>query len=301
LEDVSTKTEFRPYAGEQDLLRLRVFLMNTRTLGSHMHVGDLVWRLYLVSINFKLEDNIRLYERDGQLQGFALFDPRDTSVLWELALPEMACEDEVLGWAIERYVQRGRPRGRLLTGALRDDAHAIALLERYGFQRAESFYVLNQLSLTGRTEPSNETRGYTVRCMAGEQEHAEHASAHREVFHPSSVTAESYVRLMRLPGYERELDLLAVTPQGQIGAFCLAWVDLVNGVGEFEPVGTRPAYRRRGMARAVLLEGLRRLQARGCETAIVWTDGDNAGGQALYESVGFRPVQRDDDYEYRDH
>lgn len=298
---MNTKTEFRPYAGEQDLLRLRVFLMNTRTLGSHMHVGDLVWRLYLVSINFKLEDNVRLYERDGQLQGFALFDPRDTSVLWQLALPEMACEDEVLGWAIERYVRLGRPHGRLLTGALRDDAHAIALLERYGFRRAESFYVLNQLALAGRTDQPVAAWGYTVRCMAGEQEHAARASAHREVFHPSSVTPESYVRLMRLPGYERELDLLAVTPQGEIGAFCLAWVDPVNGVGEFEPVGTRPDYRRRGMARAVLLEGLRRMQARGCETAIVWTDGDNAGAQALYESVGFRPVQRDDDYEYRDH
>ena len=301
LNDMNMRMQIRPCAGEQDLRHMRTFLMNVPTLGSHMHVGDLVWRTYLISINHKLEENVQLYERDGQLQGFAMFDPRDTSISWQLALPEIACEDKVLDWAIGRYVQLGRPRGRLLTGAWRGDARAIALVERHGFKRAEDFYVLNQLSLAGRTEPSNETHGYTVRCMAGEQEHAARASAHREVFHPSSVTDESYARLMRLPGYERELDLLAVTPEGEIGAFCMVWVDPVNRVGEFEPVGTRPAYRRKGMARAVLLEGLRRMQARGCATAIVWTDGDNAGGQALYESVGFRRVQRDDNYEYRDH
>jgi mycothiol synthase len=291
----------RPYAGEQDLKRMRAFLMETPTVGSHMHVGDLVWRLYLISINHTLAENVRLYEREGRPLGFAIFDPRDVSIHWQLALPEAACADEVLGWAIARYAQLGCLMGRLIAGALHDDAPAIALLQRHGFRRAKDDYVLNVLDLTTAAIPALPTSGYTVRCLAGEQEHAARAAAHREVFHPSSVTEESYLRLMRLPGYERELDLVAVTPEGDIGAFCMIWVDPLRRVGEFEPVGTREAYRRRGMASAVLREGLRRMQARGCNTAIVCTDGDNAGGQALYESVGFRPVQRDEDYEYRDH
>jgi ribosomal protein S18 acetylase RimI-like enzyme len=280
---------------------MRVFLMETPTLGSHMHVGDLVWRLFLISINHSLAENVRLYEEEGQLRGFAIFDPRDVSIHWQLALPEKTFEEDVLSWAVQRFEQLGRPRGRLIAGSHSDDRRTIGLLERHAFTRATDYYVQYQMDLAGGRTLAVAPSGYTVRCVAGEYEHAARAAAHREVFHPSSITDESYVRLMRAPGYERELDLVAVTPEGDIGAFCLAWVDALSRVGEFEPVGTRPAYRRRGMARAVLQEGLRRMQAHGCATAIVWTDGDNANGQALYEAVGFRPVQRDEDYAYRDH
>jgi ribosomal protein S18 acetylase RimI-like enzyme len=101
---------------------------------------------------------------------------------------------------------------------------------------------------------------------------------------------------MRMPGYECDLDLVAVAPDGTFGAFCMCWVDPVNMSGEFEPVGTRPAFRRKGMARAVLHEGLRRMKARGCTTALVWCEGDNQATQRLYESVGFRQAKRDYDY-----
>ena len=64
-------------------------------------------------------------------------------------------------------------------------------------------------------------------------------------------------------------------------------MDAANGVGELEPVGQRPGFRRRGLARAIVLEGLRRMKARGARTALVCFDGDNAPARRLYESVGF--------------
>ncbi len=74
------------------------------------------------------------------------------------------------------------------------------------------------------------------------------------------------------------------------------WLDPVNRIGDLGPVGARPAYRRRGLTRAVLCEGLRRLQAAGAWTGCVSTGVTNTAARALYESVGFAVVNRYLDY-----
>jgi GNAT superfamily N-acetyltransferase len=51
----------------------------------------------------------------------------------------------------------------------------------------------------------------------------------------------------------------------------------------FEPVATVPAHQRRGLGKALLLEGLRRLQRMGATRAFV--EGHNVAANALYGSV----------------
>ena len=60
---------------------------------------------------------------------------------------------------------------------------------------------------------------------------------------------------MRSPVYCHNLDIVAIAPDGQIGAFCIVWMDPVNKVGLFEPVGTHPDYQRKGLGKAVMVEG----------------------------------------------
>ena len=291
----------RPYEGAPDWPRLQEFVVGTHGAGGHLHVGDLVWRMFLMSIRYDPKQNIRLWMRGDQLVGFAWFDPRDNSIDWQLAPGGRGCEEEVLAWAMERRsevapAEPAQDHGKLLTGALEGGVGRIAFLERHRFVRAEHHYVMNVLNLVDYQAGPVVQQGFVVRNVAGEHEHAARAAVHREAFHPSRVTDESYLRLMRMPGYEADLDLVAVAPDGTFGAFCMCWVDPVNKSGEFEPVGTRPAFRRKGMARAVLLEGLRQMKARGCTTALVWCEGDNHAAQRLYESVGFRAAKRDYDY-----
>jgi ribosomal protein S18 acetylase RimI-like enzyme len=110
------------------------------------------------------------------------------------------------------------------------------------------------------------------------------------------VSDEDYAALMRLPGYHRELDVVAVTPNGVIAAYVNGWIDPLNRIGDFGPVGTLPAYRRQGLTRAVLLEGLRRMQAAGMDRVCVSTGVSNTPAQRLYESVGFSSVNRYHEY-----
>ena len=92
---------------------------------------------------------------------------------------------------------------------------------------------------------------------------------------------------MSAPGYDHELDVVAVTADGCFAAFAMCWLDATRQVGLFEPVGTDPAFRRRGLAKAVLYEGLHRLQQRGAKRATLSTGIDDSGPIQLYQSVGF--------------
>ena len=67
------------------------------------------------------------------------------------------------------------------------------------------------------------------------------------------VTDDQYAALMDLPGYRQDLDVVAIAPDGTIAAYVNCWLDPVNGIGDLGPVGARPAYRRQGLTRAVLL------------------------------------------------
>ena len=74
----------------------------------------------------------------------------------------------------------------------------------------------------------------------------------------------------------------------------LAWLDEKNRVGLLEPVGSAPAHRRRGLARAATLAVLHALRDAGAVSAVVRPRGDEAypTPARLYRSLGFRPDAR---------
>ncbi len=92
-----------------------------------------------------------------------------------------------------------------------------------------------------------------------------------------------YLDIQRCPLYRRDLDLVAVAPNGDLASFCTVWYDDVTRSAYFEPVGTHPLYQRRGLARAVMCEGLRRVKRLGATVAFV--GGYSAEANALYRGV----------------
>ena len=66
------------------------------------------------------------------------------------------------------------------------------------------------------------------------------------------------------------------------------WYDDVTRTAVFEPVGTNPAHQNRGLGKAVMSEGLRRVQGLGATLATV--SSYSTGAHALYESMGFTDV-----------
>jgi ribosomal protein S18 acetylase RimI-like enzyme len=203
---------------------------------------------------------------------------------------------EMLAWGERRageVEQKDGDKQSLLTWCLQDDAWRIAWLSERGFAR-DDFHLLHMQR--GLDEPIPDLalpEGVVVRHVGGESEWQARVDMHREVWHPSKVTLEAYRRLRAAPIYRPELDLVAAAPDGAFASYCICWLDSANRTGELEPVGTRPAFRGRGIGKAVILEGLRRLKAYGARTAIVYSVAGNEPSRKLYESAGFQVVNHE--------
>jgi predicted N-acetyltransferase YhbS len=128
--------------------------------------------------------------------------------------------------------------------------------------------------------------------MAGAADWEARVAVHRAAFHPSKLTLAKYQEARRAPTYRPDLDLVAVAPNGDYAAFTILWFEPENRVALFEPVGCHPDWQRRGLGRAVLYEGLRRLYELGAMRAHVGSWLDDSAGAKLYGAAGFHLVDR---------
>jgi GNAT superfamily N-acetyltransferase len=98
-------------------------------------------------------------------------------------------------------------------------------------------------------------------------------------------------RLRQCSLYDPALDLAVETAAGEVAGYALFWFDPVTKVGLVEPMRVEDAYQRRGLARALLTNGLDRLALRGARRLKVGYATDVA--RALYVGAGFHVTSTD--------
>lgn len=273
----------------------------------YIHQGDLKWWLYYPPLEGDFWNQIYLWDdpaQAGQLLGWVLLSPDwvgfDVYVMPELRGSSPA--QEMYIWAEEQAMQIAREKGKAsiyVLWVLHDDEVLGGHFGERGYHLQRG-YVHMTRTLDDATAPDSVADGFVVRGCRGEPEVSARARAQYSAFKSSAPFGrylERFTNFMRSPVYDPELDIVAVAPDGKIGAFCIAWTDPVNQVGLFEPVGTHTEFQRVGLGRAVMHEGLRRLKERGMRSAIVSTFEDNPAAIRLYQSLGFQVINRLGTYE----
>jgi len=119
--------------------------------------------------------------------------------------------------------------------------------------------------------------------------------AHVDAWHPSSFNARAYEDVLATATYRADLHVLLEAPDGTMASTAMLWFDELNRTAEFEPVGTHPDYRRRGLGRALLLHGMHVVRDAGAREVTVACLGapKHPGPRNLYYSVGFEMLNRD--------
>jgi GNAT superfamily N-acetyltransferase len=92
---------------------------------------------------------------------------------------------------------------------------------------------------------------------------------------------QSRQKMFDTPSARRDLKIVVKAPDGDFVAFCGMFYQPTNHFAYVEPVATDPAYRRLGLGKAAVLEGIRRCAALGANSAYVGSD------QAFYQAIGF--------------
>lgn len=243
------------------------------------HIGDLPWGFYQ-HLRKLDEVRIRLWLEGDDAVGWGWHWLKNDELLFEVAPDRVAVLDEIVAWADARDV-----------GAIRERPELCARIESLGYRRTdETWYEHHVRDLTAEIERPAVPEGYRVRTVRP-GDLTRRVAVHRAAFTPSRVVTRSYARVQHAWPYRMDLDHVVEAADGTFAAFCLAWLDEANGVGLFEPVGTHPDHRRRGLASAVCLAALESLRRAGARLAVVQSVGRSAAS-ALYEGVGMRSIGR---------
>ena len=147
------------------------------------------------------------------------------------------------------------------------EKNRIACLEKLGYSSQESDTVVDKCSLESIAE-SMLPEGFSIRSVTGEHEATLLADVHSSAF-GSSWTAESYIKVMQTPGFDSERELVVVSPDGRFASFLVYWLDPISQSGLFEPVGCHKDFQRKGLTKALMLEGMKRMKQAGMKTAMV--------------------------------
>jgi GNAT superfamily N-acetyltransferase len=293
----------RTYQTEADYWRIReflrqVFLLNDR----HEYSWSLlrwdywVWHVNMNIFHFNLEEAVHLWEVNGQIVGVLNPDSNGESFFQvhpAYRSEELFCEMlDVAEITLPNHKESGSHD--LLAWVNAEDVLLKNVLARRGYGRSK--FLAEHMRRRSFTKPlpySVPQSGYIIRALGDESELPARSWLSWKVFHPDEPDEkykgwEWYKNLQQIPLYNRDLDLVAVAPDGELAAFCTVWVDDVTHTAVFEPVGTHPNHQKRGLGKAVMSEGLRRAQKLGATLATV--SSYSTGAHALYESMGFTDV-----------
>ena len=289
----------RGYAGDEDFGRVRRLILESYSLtppglnwemrrwdGWHYHGAE-------PEAPETLARQIRLWELPGERVVGVVHPDGDGECALEIHPDYRALEDEMLAWG-EANLAAERDGAPMIDVFCFDyDEFRQHLLEARGYQPMPYGGVFRRRRIGYQPIPSAELAdGYTLRTTRPHDDGdcQKIADLLNAAFNRNIHSAAEYRRFSDCsPSFRHDLNLVAEAPDGSFAAHVGVSYEPTNCYGIFEPVCTHPDHQRKGLARALMLNGLRRLKVIGARDAYLGT-GDGMAANYLYEAVGFTEV-----------
>jgi predicted N-acetyltransferase YhbS len=239
-------------------------------------------------------NRIKLWEKDGKIvsivntegenRGEAFFQLTDFDV--EEALLKEMFEFTELELMIEK-------KGKEVV-YLSINEHAsniIKMAEERGYTKEDRGEITSKKDIKGKNEIIL-PKGYQIKTaieITAEERGVCHSFAFgyndKEELVKRSIEAQDELKNMK--DYRSELDIQVVDKNGTVVAFANMWFDSENKIGILEPVGTHPAHRKLGLAKAAIYHGENLISKLGATQVYVGSD------QQFYKRIGFYETEVD--------
>jgi ribosomal protein S18 acetylase RimI-like enzyme len=247
-----------------------------------LHPGGFEWLLRRLG---RGRFAVRQWFDDDALAGVVVED--SGYVIVQAALPGLDRHLWLLGQAEARL--RGR-EAEIEVSVWDDDREQLEALGSLGYERSGTYG--HELVHETLGEPAGATvpDGFSMRWLEPDLDDA-YVELHRAAW--STWARSTYDRPMHdavtaMPDFDRRLVSIVAAPDGTLAASCIGWFDPRTRTVEIEPLGTRPQFRRLGLAHAIVRETVTRSAQRGATSVMVWGVNANPVAVHLYESSGFR-------------
>lgn len=315
-DTATTGLELRPYAGEADLVQI-ARIQNAESVADSLERRTSVEEVAVYyghpNPSFDPSRDVTIAELDGRVVGAAEREVVDTTDGYrEYRLDgwvDPAFRRRGIGRAIlaenlrlaRRLIAEERPANPIFgSWSFEGQAGDIALLESAGFEHARWFFDMVRPTLDDIPEiPLPE--GFEIRPidMANARQFWDaDIEAFLDHWGGFDRSEENLQRWLHDPSTDLSIWVAAFDGDEIAGGIVNAIDPAQNAAlgvqrGWLQSVFTRRAWRRRGLASALIAESLRLLRSRGMTSAALGVDADNpSGALGLYEGLGFAVHRR---------
>lgn len=286
-------TQFRNYknshAFSEDYYKVRDFLVTLKYAEYSYTRWD--WMITHSYLDQNLLNLIGLWEEDGELVGLVVFDLSLGTAFCLVKKGYEALKGEQIQYA-EKHLSKN---GKLYLVIPDEDRNYQTEAFNGGYlptvHKESDAIFYTDLAETGYSLPG----GFVLKSMADQYDLFQYTNALWKGFDheangegPLQFTKEEEAHAhasMTRPNVDLNLKICVYNGEGDCVAYSGLWYDEVAQIAYVEPVATAPDYRKMGLAKAALLEGISRVKAMGAKTVIV------GSSQQFYYSIGFFPYK----------
>ena len=286
---------FRNFTNEpgfsDDFHRVRDFLVriNRKNPIPHYHFewGRWEWAFSLPFLDTANQHRIGIWEDDGEIVALATFEDKLGAAYF--------CVDEAYQFLKPDMLIYVRDHLRDADGNLKvlinnADREFQLIAARHGFVPTQDREAVSMMDIDLEAIRYMLPAGYTITSLADDLDLLKFNRVLWRGFNhegePPTTPEDLEGRRKSLSGPHLDLNLCiaVVSPEGEYASYCGMWYEKATEYALVEPVATDPKYRKLGLGKAAVLEGIRRCGQLGAKQAYV------GSSQQFYYQIGFQPL-----------
>jgi len=200
-------------------------------------------------------------------------------------------EEEIIEWIEQRFISTKKDPNKLtklFLFSMQGDNERETFLLDAGYAKGGIVGIHRSRPLNMPIPEVEVPDGFTIRNIQGKTDYDRLAEVIRIIFgHGEWFNAEVLERIARCSFYKEDLDLVAVAPDGMFASICTFRIDPFGKMATVEPMGTHPNYRKLGLGKILIYEGLRRAMKYDPTLFYIDSAANNPAANKFYDSVGF--------------
>lgn len=280
---------FRTYQGPEDYQRISAFLIEhyqpsnrdgnwLEPAWEYMHGHPALQPQFL--------NRIGIWEQDGEMVAVAHYEWQLGEAFFQFKPGYQHLREEMLDYAEDQLLSED---GALHAYVNDTDAQFTTLVKSRGYTHLSGEdRPLARMAIPSPFPVITLPTGFRLLSLADEPDWAKvhkvlwRGFNHGDIEEVTSEDMEERRKMFDTVTARRDLKVVVAAPNGEFVSFCGMFHQPQGRYGYVEPVATDPVYRRMGLGKAAVLEGVRRCAESGAVEAFVGSD------QAFYLALGFK-------------
>jgi ribosomal protein S18 acetylase RimI-like enzyme len=292
---VSMTIKFRQYKNPDDYKRVDSFLVqHYQPDNADGNWLEPAWE-YMHSHPYLDQSSlgkIGIWEEDGRMVAVATYESRLGEAFFQFHPAYKHLSHEMLDYAEKSLHEISKDGKKFLHVFVNDvDVEFVSLVKERGYKKDdEESRTMRQFMIPDPFPEIILPEGFRLTSLA---EECNWAKVHRVIWRGFNHEGEPPIgedelesrrKMFETPTARHDLKIAVEAPNGDFVSFCGMFYEPTHKYAYVEPVATDPDYRRMGLGKAAVLEGIRRCSALDATVAYVGSD------QEFYQALGFKKV-----------